>query len=81
MHTRLGTPDTVRNSKPIADLALHDIQRRIEAEYRDMPGMCVTAPQAQRLWGLDSTTCAFVLKTLVDRRILRRTPRGTFVKC
>lgn len=81
VHTALGTPDTVRNSKPIADTALHDILRRIEAEYREMPGMCVTAPQAQRLWGLDSTTCAFVLKTLVDRRILRRTPRGTFVKC
>jgi hypothetical protein len=54
---------------------------RIEGEYREMPGMCVTAAQAQRLWGLDSTTCAFVLRTLVDRRILRRTPRGTFVKC
>jgi hypothetical protein len=41
----------------------------------------VTAPQAQRLWGLDSTTCAFVLMTLVERRILRQTPRGTYVKC
>jgi hypothetical protein len=61
--------------------ALHDIVRRIEAEYREMPGMCVTAPQAQRLWGLDSLTCAFVLKTLVDRRVLRRTLRGTYVKC
>jgi Fic family protein len=54
--------------------------RRIEGEYREMPGMCVTAPQAQRLWGLDATTCEFVLRTLVERRILRRTPRGTFVK-
>lgn len=43
--------------------------------------MSVTMPQAQRLWGLDSITCAFILKTLVDRRILRRTPHGTFVKC
>jgi hypothetical protein len=61
--------------------ALHEVLCRIEGEYREMPGMCVTAAQAQRLWGLDSTTCAFVLRTLVDRRILRRTPRGTFVKC
>lgn len=79
MNTRSGIPNTVRNSKPAA-APLHELLRRIEGEYREMPGMCVTAPQAQRLWGLDSITCAFVLRTLVDRRILRRTPRGTFVK-
>jgi hypothetical protein len=60
--------------------ALHDILRRIEGEYREMPGMCVTASQAQRLWGIDSTTCNFVLETLVERRVLRRTARGTYVK-
>ena len=78
MNTGFGIPDTVRTSEPGG--ALHDILRRIEGEYREMPGMCVTAPQAQRLWALDATTCAFVLRTLVERRILRRTPRGTFVK-
>jgi hypothetical protein len=78
--SELRTPDTVRNREPQAAAALHDILRRIEGEYREMPGMCVTAPQAQRLWGLDSTTCEFVLRALVDRRFLRRTPRGTFVK-
>ena len=62
-------------------LALQELLRRIESEYRDMPGMCVTAAQAQRLWGLDATTCRYVLMTLVDRRIVRRTRRGTYVKC
>jgi hypothetical protein len=61
--------------------ALHELLRRIEGEYREMPGMCVTAPQAQRLWGLDAITCAFVLTTLVERHVLRRTARGTYVKC
>ena len=61
--------------------ALHDLIRRIEAEYREMPGMCVTEPQARRLWGLDSTTCAFALKTLVERGVLRRTAHGTFIRC
>ena len=60
--------------------ALHELLRRIESEYREMPGMCVTAPQAQRLWGLDSTACAFVLMTLIERGVLRRTARGTYVK-
>jgi hypothetical protein len=78
----LATPDVnVRNGEPRPISPLHEVLRRIEAEYREMPGMSVTGPQAQRLWGLDSTTCAFVLKTLVDQRILRRTARGTYVKC
>ena len=81
MKTVLGAHDTVRKGKPESTLALHELVRRIESEYREMPGMCVTAPQAQRLWGIDATTCAFVLTTLVERRILRRTPRGTYVKC
>ena len=60
---------------------LHDLLARIEGEYHEMPGMCVTPLQAQRLWGLDAATCAVVLKTLLDRGILRRTRLGTYVKC
>ena len=41
-----------------------------------MPGLSLTAPQAQRLWGLDTTTCAFLLTTLVGRKVLRRTAIG-----
>ena len=81
MKTVSGAYDTVRTGEPENPAGLHALLRRVEAEYREMPGMCVTAAQAQRLWGLDSTTCAFVLMTLVERRILRRTPRGTYVKC
>ena len=81
MKTIAGVDDAVRKGKPETTLALHELLDRIESEYREMPGMCVTAPQAQRLWGLDSTTCSFVLMTLVERRILRRTARGTYVKC
>ncbi len=46
-----------------------------------MPGMCVTRPQAQRLWGLDSTTCELVLTTLLERGVVRRTALGMYVKC
>ena len=81
MKTPSGTHDLVLDGKPPTTAALHDLLRRVESEYQEMPGMCVTALQAQRLWGLDMTTCAFVLMTLVERRVLRRTPRGTYVKC
>ena len=61
--------------------ALHDLLNRVAGEYDEMPGMCVTRPQAQRLWGLDSATCEFVLTTLVERGVLRQTRRGMYVKC
>ena len=76
-----GTHNAVLNSPPPrTTMALHELLRRIESEYAEMPGMCVTAAQAQRLWGLDSITCSFVLTTLVERGVLRRTRRGTYVK-
>ena len=61
--------------------ALDDLLSRVAGEYREMPGMCVTRQQAQRLWGLDSTTCELVLATLVDRGVVRRTSGGKFIKC
>jgi hypothetical protein len=75
-----ATSDRARRTKPRTNATLHELLQRIEGEYREMPGMCVTGPQAQRLWGLDSTTCDFVLMTLIERGILRQTPRGTYVK-
>ena len=76
---------TALRSEPLqgdrsASQNLHELLHRVECEYREMPGMCVTASQAQRLWGIDATTCAFVLSTLVERGVLRRTPRGTFIR-
>ncbi len=78
--TTSGTRHPASMDAPSSTTALHQLLRRIEAEYAEMPGMSVTQAQAQRLWGLDSTTCAFVLRTLVERRILRRTPRGNYVR-
>ena len=43
--------------------------QRIRAEYIEMPGLNLTAAQAQRLqqwlWGLDGATCDMVLAALV----------------
>ena len=67
-------------TKPQTTAALHELLQRIESEYREMPALSVTAPQAQKLWGLDSTTCGFVLLTLIQRGVLKRTAGGTFVR-
>ena len=56
-----------------------DVLRRVQGEYTEMPGLRLTTAQAQRLWGLDSTTCGFVLMTLMQRGVLKRTPAGTYI--
>ena len=67
---------TSRNTEPRITPAIHELLERIQGKYREMPGLSLTASQAQRLWGLDSTTCGIVLTTLVGRKVLRRTPIG-----
>jgi hypothetical protein len=76
----MGT--TANVDRPVAARnAFHALLARIEGEYHEMPGMCVTPMQAQRLWGLDAATCEVVLKTLLDRGIVKKTRLGTYVKC
>jgi hypothetical protein len=58
---------TARDTTPHATPALRALLQRIEGEYREMPELILTASQAERLWGLDRSTCAFALTTLVER--------------
>jgi hypothetical protein len=51
---------------------------RVEAEYREMPGLQLTERQMQRLWGLDRRTCAVIVKTLVGQGVLRKTPMQAY---
>jgi len=53
---------------------------RVRAEYLEMPGLRLTAPQAQRLCGLDPATCRAVLQALVDLRFLRANEDGTYAR-
>jgi hypothetical protein len=55
------------------------IVRRIRAEFLEMPGLCLTIEQAQRLWALEPDRCQVLLTALIDSRFLRRTERGLFV--
>ena len=60
--------------------AMVELLARVEAEYREMPGLNLTVSQAERLWRLDSHTCALVLKLLNERRVLRRTTNGSYLR-
>jgi hypothetical protein len=64
--------------QPLGRLA--PLVQRIEGEYHEMPGLKLTEVQAQRLWGLDPDTCHIVLVALMQRRFLRRTTNGMYVR-
>ena len=59
---------------------IFDVVKRVRREYEEMPGMCLTLPQARRLLGLDLRACADVMNSLIDRGFLRRTRDGRYVR-
>ena len=63
-----------------APLSLDDVIRRVQGEYREMPGLRLTTAQAQRLWGLDHDACDQLLAKLVDTKFLFRTRDGAFMR-
>jgi hypothetical protein len=59
---------------------LTELLGRIRGEYLEMPGLKLTLPQAQRLWGLDRAMCEAALAELEQHHFLRRTLGGAFVR-
>lgn len=53
-----------------------DLVGLIRSEYDEMPGLCLTRAQVQRLWLLEPAACDTVLRALVDAGFLRLTPGG-----
>jgi len=54
------------------------IVRRIAAEFREMPGLVLTVPQASRFLGVDQAACEPILARLVSQGVLRRCADGTY---
>lgn len=77
LDTIKSKPISVRLAPPRRDagrrLALHT---RIVGEFREMPGMALTAPQAARLFGLGQDACVRILDELVHEGVLCRTDSG-----
>ncbi len=57
-----------------------DLLSRVMGEFLEMPGLCLTDSQAQRLWGLAPPRCTAVLRTLVTSGFLRQRTDGRFVR-
>jgi hypothetical protein len=62
----------------VRNTAADALFERIAAEYREMPGMCLTLAQAARLWAVDHATCTAVLDALVADGELRRGRDGRY---
>jgi hypothetical protein len=52
---------------------------RIRGEYKEMPGLKLTVPQAARLWHLDQPSIERLLNLLVTNGVLRRTAGGAYL--
>jgi hypothetical protein len=61
-------------------MRIEDVLQRVQGEFVEMPGLCLTAAQAQRLWGLDRDICDKLLEALVDARFLSRRRDGSFIR-
>jgi hypothetical protein len=52
--------------------------RRIRGEFREMPGLLLTAGQGARLFGLPPAIAARILERLTDASVLRQMSDGQF---
>ncbi len=79
-HTESATDSENENRRcTLAQIRLDNLLRRVQGEFLEMPGLRLTAAQAQRLWGLTKPECESVMYKLVDSQFLRRTRDGAFV--
>jgi hypothetical protein len=61
-------------------MRVEEVLQRIQGEYLEMPGLRLTAAQAQRLWGLEREMCSSLLAALVDAKFLKQTRDGAYIR-
>ena len=72
--------DTKKRREPRVQPVDTPLVRRIQSEFREMPGLCLTVGQAQRLWGLTGAECERVFESLVHANFLMRNRNGAFMR-
>ena len=76
------TSATIISSDPIrldsSGPLTSDVVQRIQAEYREMPGLTLTLPQATRLFGVNSHESQRVLSELIGCGFLRQDQNGAY---
>jgi hypothetical protein len=67
---RDGELQMINATQPVHELT--DLATRARAEFREMPGMCLTTAQAARLWQLSPARAEELLSELVQAGFLVR---------
>ena len=62
------------------EIDVASLEARIESEYREMPGLQLTARQMQRMWCLDGPTCEVIIGRLLAHRIVVKTRRDAYAR-
>jgi hypothetical protein len=65
---------------PPSSAPLAALLQRVREQYREMPGLKLTKPQATRFFGVAPSVCAAMLRALVMENFLSRTEDGLFVR-
>jgi hypothetical protein len=73
-------PTTVARSERRNPASRVDLLRRISVEYAEMPGLCLTIHQAERLFCLRPDICARAFNELVANSYLRRHVNGAYIR-
>jgi hypothetical protein len=71
----IAVPDA-RSCHALDFVRLLDVVR---GEFLEMPGLCLTKKQAQRLWAIDADTCEALLGALEGSHFLRHTRDGEYL--
>ena len=66
--------------KPDAYPSVGNWLQIVRAEYLEIPGLQLTRPQFQRLWGLDNELCAAVLSALTTAQFLHLKADGHYIR-
>jgi hypothetical protein len=59
---------------------VEDAAQLLRMEYAEMPGLALTAWQAQRLCNLSDELCDRALRALLESGFLRRTREGRYIQ-
>ena len=65
---------------PPTSAPLEALLQRVREQYREMPRLQLTKPQATRLFGVAPSVCAAMLRALVMENFLSRAEDGVFVR-
>jgi hypothetical protein len=79
---RALTVVTAPRTRPVVErrnlTARRALTQRVLSEFDEMPGTCLTLPQATRLFGVTPDVCQRILNDLVGKGLLRRTADSRF---